>query len=241
MDLINNYNFPKFITESRQEIYSKQEIYFECRCKKCKENPSKYNSLDELKEHMKNMNITFFTCPIPNCNKVIPTHSETITSHIKENHHKLADKYNLDEDGNQIVYCKECEKYSDSIHYHCFECKNNSKIIFFTKKNECDEHLKESHFKWWLENTCRYGLLCNGYLNGECSFNHNKYKKTYILKDSYDEDKICRYEKPWDKSRCKRIQCNYDHLWGRVRHVNKMRNIKHHESSSQCSDSCDHE
>jgi hypothetical protein len=50
------------------------------------------------------------------------------------------------------------------------------------------------------------------------------------MQDASDT-KICRYEKPWDNVRCNREDCSYDHLWGRVRFILKMKKKKSSDQS----------
>jgi len=212
---------PTFIKENKNK-----KNCFICECNTCKDlkEETVLKSIVEIKEHIKKFNINFFKCP--ECDFNLPTHSTTITKHIKKFHQKVVDKLKLYNEGKMALYCKECDDYSDVIHHHCFECKNIGKEKMFTSKKGIDDHLKNDHMKYWLEINCRNGVKCNGFLNGTCSFNHNKHAEKYIIQNSVDTTIICKFEKPWDNCRCKKIECSFDHLWNRVKAVNIMKKKK---------------
>jgi hypothetical protein len=178
--------------------------------------------------------MTFFNCPIYGCNHRLVAHSATITAHIVSKHQKVTQNLNLSEGGsrNSAYYCNECNIYTDKVHFHCLECKTSSKKLYFTSKQECDKHLKKAHNKWWLEHACKRGTSCTGFKSGKCGFNHLNHSEKFIMQNASDT-KVCRYEKPWENTRCNREDCSFDHLWGRVRFILKLKSKKTKASKSK--------
>ena len=208
---------PNFISLKREA--------FICKCRNCSTsdtNGIEFSNFQEIETHLNTLNMTFFNCPIYGCTHRLVAHSATITTHIKNNHKKVAQNLKLSEDDKSAFYCNECNIYTDAIHFHCLECKNDSKKVYFKSKEACSKHLKENHNKWWLEHDCKRGTSCPGFKSGKCGFNHLKHPNKFILNDSKDS-KVCRYEKPWDDMRCNKKDCSFDHLWGRVRFLIKMK------------------
>jgi hypothetical protein len=222
-----NINMPEFITIKQCGTKSKPQEVFLCKCKDCstRTDGTEFPNFTEMESHLKTLNMTFFNCPIYGCNHRLTAHSATVTSHIKTKHPKVMENLKLSEPGNSAYYCDECNIYNNVVHFHCLECKKSDKKIYFKSKEECTTHLKKVHTKWWLEHDCKNGKTCTGFKSGKCGFNHLKHDKNFILNEPTETDtKICRYEKPWDNIRCNREECSYDHCWGRVRFVIKMKN-----------------
>ena len=162
---------------------------------------------------------THFTCPVPSCGTELAMRAAVITDHIRKNHPKISRGMNL-VGGRTAIYCRDCDRYTTFLHYHCYECENapdSSAIKFFRSKEERVDHLKADHFKWWLEHKCRYGKACHGCKSGACGFNHTEYPERFIAKGAELPASICRYDCPWDGVRCNRARCSFDHFWGRVR------------------------
>jgi hypothetical protein len=212
-----NINMPDFITMKREA--------FNCKCKNCSTSAdgTEFPNFSELETHLKTQNMTFFNCPIYGCNHRLVAHSATITAHIISKHNKVTENLKLSKDNNNSAYyCNECNIYTDTVHFHCLECKASSKKLYFKSKEECSKHLKSCHNKWWLEHDCKRGTSCTGFKSGKCGFNHLKHLDKYLMQDTVDT-KMCRYEKPWDNIRCNRVDCSYDHFWGRVRFILKLK------------------
>jgi hypothetical protein len=179
----------------------------------------------------------FFTCPIENCNHQINGNYRQIAEHIKNFHSHVAKNMGLQTNPNKSVFiCKSCNVYTSSIHYHCFECEhpeNGGKLCYFKTSAERDAHLKNSHTKWWLELECKHGLNCRG-KNGGCGFNHNHFDQPYVTDIINIPKYVCRYERPWEGTRCLRDKCSYSHFWGRVRHL--IKNREKNLTLSNCAD-----
>ena len=158
-----------------------------------------------------------FLCPVPLCNKIIKKNIRDVTYHINEFHPIISKKMNLI-NGNIALYCKDCDKYSTYLHYHCYECNK-----FFNSTKTRIEHLKEKHMKWWFEKICNYGNKCSGFKSGICGFNH--YNQDRFIADGDEVPSyVCKYDSPWNNIRCKRINCSYDHFWGHIRSIIKRQN-----------------
>ena len=162
-------------------------------------------------------NVITFLCPVPWCYKIIEKNAMEVTKHINKHHPNISKNMNLI-NGHTAIYCKDCNKYSTYLHYHCYECDT-----FFSNKENRDNHLKEKHMKWWFEKYCDYGKTCSGFRSGMCGFNHHKQDR-YIVDGGEVPFYICKYDSPWNKLRCNRIKCSYDHFWGRIRALIKKQN-----------------
>ena len=202
----SNIILPSFVKSNEDNIYS-------CNCKSCK-TPKNFDDFNSLVEHLKTFNINYFECPEKDCNNFLPAISETIKAHTNDKHLK----------SNLSLYCKYCDNYTASLHFHCYECSNNGLNIFFNTNDERIEHLKSDHVKWWLEKSCKYNDKCPG-IDGICQFNHTKYQKKYITDKEETSNTICENDKPWmEKNRCTKLDCNKDHFWGHVRYVIRKNN-----------------
>jgi hypothetical protein len=171
--------------------------------------------------------IVHFTCPVPECNTELAMFASIITRHIKDNHPKISKSMNLG-NGRTAIYCQDCDRYATYLHYHCYECEsapdNSGSVKFFRSKEDRDVHLKMEHTKWWLEYYCRHGTECRGYRSGMCGFNHDVGGERFVSDTTTIPSHVCKYDRPWDGVRCKRIRCSYDHFWGRVRALIKKQN-----------------
>jgi len=220
---------PKFITI--------KDLSFQCGCTNCIEENLTFESFDELQAHLKQFKIVWFECPISGCSCKLPTITDVITEHIKNNHKTISKSMGLDDKTKHktAIYCRDCEKYSTFQHFHCYECESKK---FFKSKLERDEHLKSEHTKWWLEKPCKHGVKCEGFQNGECGFNHNNNSETFVSDETNISPMICYLDKPWEKnSRCKKDKCPFDHFWGHVRHIIK-KNIASKKKIMKDTDFC---
>ena len=173
-------------------------------------------------------NVITFLCPVPWCYKIIEKNAIQVTKHINKNHLNISKSMNLI-NGNTAIYCKDCNKYSTYLHYHCYECGT-----FFNNKEKRDDHLKEKHMKWWFEKYCIYGKTCSGFKSGICGFNHHK-QECFIVDGGEVPFYVCKYDSPWNKRRCNRINCSYDHFWGRIRALIKKQNKINTDNESNSS------
>jgi len=162
-------------------------------------------------------NVITFLCPVPWCYKIIEKNTIKVTKHINKNHPNISKSMNLI-NGHTAIYCKDCDKYSTYLHYHCYECDT-----FFNNKEKRDDHLKEKHMKWWFEKYCIYGKTCSGFKSGICGFNHHN-QECFIVDGGEVPFYVCKYDSPWNKHRCNRMKCSYDHFWGRIRALIKKQN-----------------
>lgn len=191
-----------------------------CSCKGCGDAPSAFDDFEALEDHLSEMKVTWFNCPVPNCPKMVPTLAGVITAHIRDKHSKIATSMNLSQRGRTAIYCKECTKYTTMLHFHCKECAKEDKRQFFKSKDELDNHLTTTHTKWWFEKRCKYDMECQGHENGSCGFNHHSIRDpeaNFLSANTDIPDTVCSFDKPWDNKRCKNMKCNLDHFWGRVR------------------------
>jgi hypothetical protein len=114
--------------------------------------------------------------------------------------------------------------------FMCYECGD----VFTTDLLRTD-HLKAEHFKYWAEKVCDPTVsACFG---RTCAFDHEKtnpdgeiwganfYTPEQLASGAAMPFGLCRYERPdlSPPSRCLREECSYNHLWGRVRAVLKMK------------------
>lgn len=194
---------------------------FVCHCKNCGTDGKTF-TLELLESHFKTLNMPFFVCPVPDCCHNIPRQSKTITAHIIKSHPTITRGLKLAE-GKSALFCLDCNSYTNKLHFHCRVCENNSVGPFKTKEL-LDEHLKthEKEKKWFFEKPCKRGTKCSTFKTGQCGFNHLKHSEDFIFKDNTTE-KVCRYEQPWIGKRCTKLECSFDHLWGRVAFVLKER------------------
>ena len=230
MSFTMNINMPNFITTKRSNSRTSGSTpeAFVCKCKNCSTSAdgTEFSNFSDLETHLKTQNMTFFNCPIYGCNHRLVAHSATITAHLLSKHQKVTENLKLTKESDKSAYyCNECNIYTDSVHFHCLECKASSKKLYFKSKEECSKHLKKFHNKWWLEHECKRGTSCPGFKSGKCGFNHLTHSDKFIMQDT-SNSKVCRYEKPWDNMRCNREDCSFDHLWGRVRFILKLKNKK---------------
>jgi len=212
---IENVLLPSFVTSDPTNNA------VSCSCRGCGTSPALFDTLDGLEDHLRDqLNIFWFDCPVPNCTKVVPTLAGTITAHIKEAHPKIASSMNLNTRGRTAIYCKDCDRYSTRLHYHCYECENeceHDKVKkFFLSKEERDAHLSTEHTKWFLEHICKFKKACHGCASGACGFNHLD-EKRFIAAGEDIPDTVCSFDQPWANKRCTKIRCPKDHFWGRVR------------------------
>jgi hypothetical protein len=127
---------------------------------------------------------------------------------------------NLTQRGRTAIYCKQCDKYTTMLHYHCIECAKENTRQFFKSKEELDGHLTTAHTKWWFEKRCKYDIECQGLEDGSCGFNHHPLhdpEANFLPANADIPDTVCPFDKPWDNKRCKNMKCSLDHFWGRVR------------------------
>ena len=210
-----NYNMPTFINITRDT--------FTCKCKTCGEGGNPF-TLATLESHFEVLKMPFFKCPVPGCTHKVARQSKTITAHLLKSHPKISTGLKLME-GKSALFCMECNSYTNTLHFHCQECKRADAPGYrpcnthFPTKEGLDEHLKKEHNKWWLEKPCKRGTTCPGFRNGQCGFNHLKHPEDFIRQDT--KKKVCRYEMPWKNVRCSNLTCSWDHLWGRVRWILK--------------------
>lgn len=249
MSFTMNINMPDFITTKRSTSRTSGSApeAFVCKCKSCSTSAdgTEFPNFSDLETHLKTQNMTFFNCPIYGCNHRLVAHSATITAHLLSKHQKVTENLKLSKDSSKTAYyCNECNIYTDAVHFHCLECKASSKKLYFKSKEECSNHLKKFHNKWWLEHDCKRGTSCPGFKNGKCGFNHLTHPEKFIMQDA-SGTKICRYEKPWDNIRCNREDCSFDHLWGRVRFILKLKakksKSKESEESEESSESSEND
>jgi len=173
-------------------------------------------------------NVITFLCPVPWCYKIIEKNAIKVTKHINKNHPNISKSMNLI-NGHTAIYCKDCDKYTTYLHYHCYECDT-----FFNNKEKRDDHLKEKHMKWWFEKYCIYGKTCSGFKSGICGFNHHK-QECFIVDGGEVPFYVCKYDSPWNKHRCNRMKCSYDHFWGRIRALIKRQNKINTDNESNSS------
>jgi len=186
--------------------------------------------------HMSTSIPTVFICPVPECNDTIRKNIKEITTHVKNKHFNIHTI--MCNDTRTIMYCEYCNKYTNNRHYHCHECEYNE---FFYTKEKRDTHLKTKHLKWWFELTCNYKKQCTGFNSGICGFNHHS-DTSFIADGDELSDYVCKYDTPWDRLRCNRLYCSYDHFWGRVRAIIKKKNniTKYNNPSSSNSIQCEY-
>ena len=166
-----------------------------------------------------------FRCPINTCCERVVKIPTSVATHIKTRHPTLSNQMHLGRKYAKAYYCDICTKYSNAPHAVCHECgnpENGGVTKCFHTTAERDHHLKTNHLKWWLEYNCNNGDECHG-IAGACGFNHTVSEKRFITNDEPIPSFLCRYEQPWNNIRCKRLFCGFDHLWGRVRALIKMR------------------
>ena len=215
---IENVLLPSFVTvDTTNNAVS-------CACRSCGTSPAQFDTLDGLEDHLQDqLKIFWFNCPVPHCTKVVPTLAGTITTHIKEAHPKLATSMHLNVRGRTAIFCKDCDRYSTRLHYHCYECERDKVNKFFLTKEERDAHLSTEHTKWFLEHGCKHKAACRG-KSGACGFNHLVGEKRFIAAGEDIPDTICSFDQPWANKRCTRVKCAKDHFWGRVRFlINKQK------------------
>jgi len=223
----NNITLPSFI----KKVGTTNQ--YTCECRECVKFPlAPFADFESVQNHLQDTSkIYWFKCPVPHCTHSLPTLSSTITTHIKEKHPKISGIMQLEHSGRTAIYCNDCNSYTTFLHYHCYECRESP---YFRSKEERDSHLKEDHSKWWLEHDCKYGEGCHGYHSGACGFNHDRHAVKFIDNScTVRPSSMCRYDRPWDKVRCLREKCSFDHFWGRVRFL-----IKLHKPKTSFEDDC---
>jgi hypothetical protein len=75
--------------------------------------------------------------------------------------------------------------------------------------------------KFFLEEKCKNGNNCRG-VQGGCPYNHHNLRGYYIPSREKKFPKLCKWELPLEKKRCKRSCCSFDHLKGRVDYINEL-------------------
>ncbi len=170
--------------------------------------------------------IKTFCCPVDHCGQHVNENPRKIAEHIRKNHNSISKSMGLQTNPGKLVFiCKPCDSYTTTVHHHCFECEhpeNGGKPKYFKTAEERDAHLKSDHNKWWYEYECKFGLECRG-KKGGCGFNHNHFDQPFLTDTEEIPAYICRYDKPWEGTRCYRDKCSYSHFWGRVRYLIKIR------------------
>ena len=84
--------------------------------------------------------------------------------------------------------------------------------------------------KYFLEEKCKYNKECRG-KNGGCPYNHHDCRGFIIPSREKIFKNLCKWDKPWENKRCKRLKCSFDHFKGRVEYIediqfkNKIKNI----------------
>jgi hypothetical protein len=84
--------------------------------------------------------------------------------------------------------------------------------------------------KYFLEEKCKYSKECRG-KNGGCPYNHHDCRGFIIPSREKIFKNLCKWDKPWENKRCKRLKCSFDHFKGRVEFIediqfkNKIKNI----------------
>ena len=81
-----------------------------------------------------------------------------------------------------------------------------------------------------LERFCHYNL-CREKESG-CPFNHYiNEKKIFVNFNKKNNNKLCKFDKPWLKKRCTNIYCNKDHFYGREKWLkNRKKNLSTKDS-----------
>ena len=175
--------------------------------------------------------INSFRCPCHTCGNRVMRDPVQIGNHIRVSHKALANKLGIgNKPGIPAFICDTCQIYSRRVHYHCFECEypeNGGKSRFFSSKDALNQHLKEDHAKWFFEYSCKFGEECRG-KNGGCGFNHRT-QAGFITNDQPIPSTVCAFDRPWDGVRCRRDKCSFDHFWGRVRFLIKVRSAPKHQ------------
>ncbi len=173
--------------------------------------------------------VKHFRCPISKCGGRVPLIPSDIATHLLNNHEQIAFDMHLAERPIGEAYaffCMTCQSYTNKLHAICHECEHSNcenATPCFISKEDLNLHLKKDHAKWWFELKCKYGKDCHG-LYGRCGFVHHDIDKNYIILAEPLPNYLCRYERPWDGMRCRRDQCSFAHLRGRVRFLINTRN-----------------
>lgn len=163
---------------------------------------------------METNNNTQFQCPIGECSYFLSTTPKYITQHIQKYHSQALIQLNLT---NYAHYCKQCDTYTNHVHYHCKYCKINNKTF-----DDAKFHTLLHHKKWWLEKKCFKGQSC---LDDMCHYNHYEYERNYIIcSDDTQPMSLCSNDMPWLEKydRCNNINCDYDHISGWVAHITEL-------------------
>jgi len=166
-----------------------------------------------------NMETRSFHCPVGQCGKLIQLSIGAVTAHILEAHPGVNKTLGYPK---TVGFCTECTSYTRSRHFHCRECSEMGRKLYFKSEVELTAHLKETHAKWHFEFDCRYGNECHG-KSGACGFNHLTSGLGYITNDEPIPNGTCRYDRPWDEVRCRNIHCRFDHFRGRVKFLIDLR------------------
>jgi len=89
-----------------------------------------------------------------------------------------------------------------------------------------NSQINQQYNMYFLEEKCRHGKDCRGWKSGSCPYNHQGLRGT-IRATSKTPRGFCKFEKPWEGKRCRRLRCFCDHLKGRVEFVEgKQRRYK---------------
>ena len=188
---------------------------------------------------MSSINNIICHCPIKGCNSKIGPNSDSYCDHICSNHKSLADKFDLfNGRANFISICNVCptRRFVKGFHYHCGKCP-----VYFHKRQDLTNHLKEKHRRDYLETPCKKGLACEGFDDGKvCGFTHFDVVKfprfassepgvNFTCDEDYIDDQhlqygICPNEKPWNDIRCQSTTCEHNHYRGRVKFLIQARN-----------------
>lgn len=75
--------------------------------------------------------------------------------------------------------------------------------------------------KYFLEEKCKYSSECRG-KNGGCPYNHHGCRGFLIPTKEKIFKNLCKWDKPWENKRCKRLKCSFDHFKGRVEYIEEI-------------------
>jgi hypothetical protein len=171
-----------------------------------------------------------FTCPIGNCGENIIEDPAKISEHLRHSHRGTSMQMNLYQDPSNVAFfCHHCNRYLRRLHFHCTECEKthavtNQTVNTFPNKKALDEHRITHPEKWFLERCCTHIehnngkriITCHGWKSGACGFNHMHHENNFVMSDALPSW-LCRYENLKENTRCLRVKCSFEHLWGRVR------------------------
>jgi len=167
-------------------------------------------------------NKEWFTCPLRNCQRKIPSNPYKIGNHLRLKHPFIHVTQENNDGKVYAFYCYGCKFYTKTPHSLCRECEQAEGCpSCFHSRYELNAHCRTCHTKWWYEQFCDRGLACPD-KGIKCPLNHDSNPMVFYDESDKLPASVCPDDRPWSGIRCPYTICGFIHFRGRNKFIHGL-------------------